>query len=109
MSDKSQTAEPKADPNADMPHEIRSRNGKKGPGKLLCVIVNKADAEKVQSDLQSNVADGISIFIRPQPETIVLTHSDWKSARAEQVKIEQKRAAAISKLSDEEKALLNLS
>ena len=90
----------------DVPHELRIRNGVKGPGSISAVFATKADAQEACDILAKDVEAGTMAFIKPVRIHDVLTLTDWKEQRAKAVARKARIAEIVAKLSPEDLAML---
>jgi hypothetical protein len=88
-------------------YEVRQRNGKKGPGKLVTIVATEAEAKDIKTFLDGENS-GLDTLISEQP-AIVIETMDQFIARHDAVKAKSAKAAeALGKLTAEEKAALGL-
>jgi len=92
----------------DGPVEVRTRKGKKGPGTLIIVVPNKADAETVVETLKAEVEDGTMVFTSDHEPRLIITAAEWLDAREAITQRNRDRKALIESLTPDQLALLNI-
>lgn len=90
----------------DGPTEIRTRKGKKGPGSLVLVTPNIADAEIVKAEIGKDLAADTMVFTQPHIDEPIISAADWLKARETLVAAKAKKKAFIASLNPEQIALL---
>jgi len=90
----------------DGPRTIRARSGAKGPGKVVAIATNQAEADLISADLK---ADGVAdVIMTPYEAPAILSHEDWKNQTETTRATEKARQELLASLSPEQKALLNI-
>ena len=92
----------------DGPVEVRTRKGKKGPGTLIIVVPNKADAETVVETLKGEVEADTMVFTSDHQPRQIVSAADWVAGREALVEQNKARKALLDSLTAEQKALLNI-
>jgi len=92
----------------DGPVEVRTRKGKKGPGKLSVIVPNKADADTVVKNLKETVENGTMVFTKVHEPAKIVSAIDWLAAREVLAQRATDRAELLAGFSPEQLALLNL-
>ena len=83
------------------------RNGGKGPGREV-VRVNEDDVDAAKGLIESTLQDGQNIVVREIETVPVLTVEEFEAKLTAQTEAENKKAEALAKLSDEDRAALGL-
>lgn len=90
----------------DGPRTIRTRTGKKGPGKVVAIATNQAEADLIAADLK---ADGVAeVIMTPYAAPVIYTHEGWKAETETQRETDKQRTDLLATLSDSDKALLGV-
>ena len=93
-------------PKYNGPTEIRTRNGKKGPGSIYVIAATTDDAEKITPEVIKTVEPGVMVFTTPHKPVEIVTADDWMASQAEKIAKAQARKVALAKLTDAERALI---
>jgi hypothetical protein len=88
--------------------EIRTRNGKKGPGHVVVIVGTQKDADQVKATLETEKAAEM-VFITEQEAPKVVTFTEWMESRKAEVANAALAASAASKLTPEELAAFKVS
>jgi hypothetical protein len=81
--------------------EIRTRNGKKGPGHVVVIVGTQKDADQVKATLETEKAAEM-VFITEQEAPKVVTFTEWMESRKAEVAQAALAAEAIAKLTPEQ-------
>ena len=92
----------------DGPVEVRTRKGKKGPGKLSVIVPNKADADTVVENLKKTVETGTMVFTKVHEFVKIVSAIDWLAAREVLAQRSTARAELLAGFTPEQLALLDL-
>ncbi len=92
----------------DGPVEVRTRKGKKGPGKLSVIVPNKADAATVVKNLKGTVDAGTMVFTKVHESVKIVSAIDWLAAREVLAQRATDRAELLAGFTPEQLALLDL-
>jgi hypothetical protein len=87
--------------------EIRQRSSKKGPGKLVTVVATKTEAEEIKQMLDGENS-GVQTFVSDRPDVVVETPQSFATRRQAELQVRETKAAALNKLSAEERSALGL-
>ena len=110
MTDQNQTAVETPAVENDGPQEVRTRKGKKGPGTLIVVVEDKAQAETVKATIAAEITDPETmVFTTDHKAVEIVSAETFLAARAEKVEKGKQRRELLDSLSDEQLALLGLS